>query len=180
MGLRMGSQEERYQEAIAAFGLAIARLARAYEVNADQRADLIQDIHVAIWRSLNLYDGRCTLRTWVYRVAHNVASSHALRQARRRPERSMSLDDLEGLPDASDPETYAGERQAWERLLSLIHRLGPSDRQVMLLYLEDLDASAIGEITGHTAGAIAVKIHRLKSLLARRFNKGGTDAEPAS
>jgi hypothetical protein len=33
-----------------------------------------------------------------------------------------------------------------ERLLQLIHQLNPPDRQVMLLYLEDLDAAMIGEI----------------------------------
>ncbi|MGZ6014354.1 MAG: sigma factor-like helix-turn-helix DNA-binding protein [Phenylobacterium sp.] len=51
--------------------------------------------------------------------------------------------------------------------------MGPPDRQVLLLYLEDLDAAAIGEITGLSAGAVATKIHRLKALLARRFAEGG-------
>ena len=52
-----------------------------------------------------------------------------------------------------------------------VERAG-SDRQVLLLYLEDLDAAAIGEITGLSPGAIAVKIHRAKAVLARRFNQG--------
>ena len=34
----------------------------------------------------------------------------------------------------------------------------------MLLYLEDLDAGAIGEITGLSAGAVATRIHRIKVL----------------
>jgi RNA polymerase sigma-70 factor (ECF subfamily) len=57
--------------------------------------------------------------------------------------------------------------------MAIIHRLGPPDRQVALLYLEDLDAAAIGEITGLSPGAVATKIHRLKALLARRFAEGG-------
>ena len=57
--------------------------------------------------------------------------------------------------------------------MALIHALALPDRQVMLLYLEDLDAAAIGQITGLSAGAVATKIHRLKALLARRFNEGG-------
>ena len=45
----------------------------------------------------------------------------------------------------------------------------------MLLYLEELDAASIGEITGMTPGAVATKIHRIKKLLASRFHEGAGD-----
>ena len=54
-----------------------------------------------------------------------------------------------------------------------MHALAPLDREVMLLYLEDLDAAAIGEITGLSARNVATKIHRLKVLLARRLDARG-------
>src|SRR5687768_11603390 len=88
------TQDERYAAAARAFGPALERLARAYEADADQRRDLLQDIHVALWRSLAGFDGRCSERTWVYRVAHNVATTHVLTSRRRRPERLTTLDDL--------------------------------------------------------------------------------------
>ena len=172
MDLNAG-QDERYATAAAEFGGAIERLARAYEAETDTRADLIQDIHVALWRSLGAFDGRCSLRTWVYRVAHNTAASHVQRRRRWRGERSAGVETLENLTAADDPEAVVGERQALERLMAIIHRLGPPDRQVALLYLEDLDAAAIGDITGLSSGAVATKIHRLKALLAKRFAEGG-------
>src|SRR6185503_4089222 len=98
--------------AAAEFGGAIERLARAYEAQADARADLIQDIHVALWRSLAGFDARCALRTWVYRVAHNTAASHVQRRRRWRGERTASLDELDQLADADDPEAAVGERRA--------------------------------------------------------------------
>jgi RNA polymerase sigma-70 factor (ECF subfamily) len=162
-------QDDRYAVAAAEFGAALERLARGYEANPEARRDLVQDIHLALWRSLAAFDGRCSLRTWVYRVAHNTAVSHVQRARRWRGEGGATLEELERLPDADDPETAAGERQALGRLMALIQALGPPDRQVALLYLEDLDAAAIGEITGLSAGAVAVRIHRLKALLARRF-----------
>ena len=170
---RGAGQDERYAMAAAEFGGAIERLARAYEAEADPRRDLIQDIHVALWRSLGAFDGRCSLRTWVYRVAHNTAASHVQRRRRWRGERSAGVETLEHLSAADDPEAAVGERQALERLMAIIHRLGSPDRQVALLYLEDLDAAAIGEITGLSSGAVATKIHRLKALLAKRFAEGG-------
>jgi RNA polymerase sigma-70 factor (ECF subfamily) len=165
-------QDERYVTAAAEYGAAVERLARGYEANPEARRDLVQDIHLALWKSLAAFDGRCSLRTWVYRVAHNTAVSHVQRARRWRGEGGATLEDLEHLPDASDPEAAAGERQALDRLMALIQALGPLDRQVALLYLEDLDSAAIGEITGLSSGAIAVRIHRLKALLARRFAEG--------
>jgi RNA polymerase sigma-70 factor (ECF subfamily) len=162
-------QDERYAAAAAEFGGAIERLARVYEANADTRRDLIQDIHVALWRSLAVFDGRCALRTWVYRVAHNTAASHVQKRRRWGGERSGAYETLETLADTDDPEATTGERQALARLMAIIQALGPPDRQVALLYLEDLDAAAIGEITGLSPGAVATKIHRLKALLAQRF-----------
>ena len=122
-------QDERYATAAAEFGGAIERLARAYEAE-PIRADLIQDIHVALWRSLGAFDGRCSLRTWVYRVAHNTAASHVQRRRRWRGERSAGLETLEHLAAADDPEAATGERQALERLMAIIQQLGPPDRQV--------------------------------------------------
>jgi len=47
------------------------------------------------------------------------------------------------------------------------------DRQVILGYLEGLDASSIGEVTGLSAGNVATKIHRIKAILAARFHQKG-------
>ena len=167
-------QGARYDDAVAQYGPAIERLARAYEFDPYERRDLIQDIHVALWRSFRNFDGRCSVGTWTWRVAHNVAASHALRRKRLRP-RLASLEELSEEPGEDDPETSAGDRQVLDRLNALIQALKPPDRQVMMLYLEDLPAAEIAEITGLSPGAVAVKIHRLKALLARRFHQGGSE-----
>jgi RNA polymerase sigma-70 factor, ECF subfamily len=171
------SQDDRYRIAAAAFGAALERLARAYEADADLRRDLVQDIHFALWRSFALYDERCALRSWVYRVAHNVGASHVLQQRRSRPARAVSFDELVEFADGRDPEQEAGEQRALVRLMALIRGLKSPDQQVMLLYLEDLDAAAIGEVTGLSPGAVAAKIHRAKLVLARHFQAGGRDAD---
>ncbi|MGR4865641.1 RNA polymerase sigma factor [Caulobacter sp. LARHSG274] len=165
------TQDERYRLAAVNFGSALERLARGYEASPDERRDLLQDIHTALWRSFAGYDARCSLRTWVYRIAHNVGASHILRR-RAKSAPWASLDAIADAPAPDNPEREAGERQVLTRLLAMIDGLKPPDRQVMLLYLEDLDAAAIGEITGLSAGAVATKIHRIKAILARRFEHG--------
>lgn len=167
------SQDERYRAAAAEFGPALERLARAYEADAGRRPDLLQDIHFALWRSLAAFDGRCSMRTWVYRVAHNTAASHVLSSRRKRSGRMIGLDELDLRDEAPNPEETFGEQQALDRLMDMIRALKPIDAQVMLLYLEDLDAASIGEIAGLSPGAVAARIHRIKSWLARRFQEGG-------
>ena len=49
-------QDTRYLEAADAYGPALQRLARATEANAERRRDLLQDMHVALWRSLASFD----------------------------------------------------------------------------------------------------------------------------
>ncbi len=72
-------------------------------------------------------------------------------------------------PAGDDTADRANAAQDVARLYVLIRQLQSPDDQVMLLYLEDMDAAAIGEVTGLTANAVATRIHRIKSILARRF-----------
>jgi len=168
-----GSQDERYTRVAAEYGPALARLARGYEADPAERRDLLQDIHFALWRSLAGFDGRCSMRTWVYRVAHNTAASHVLQRKRAKAGRLASLEDLVDAADTDNPEETTGENQMLSRLMTMIRALKAPDAQVMLLYLEDVDAAAIGDITGLSARAVATKIHRIKTLLAQRFQDEG-------
>ena len=168
----MISRDERYLQIKDEYGPALERLARATEANVTERRDLLQEIHFAVWRSLGAFDGRCSQRTWIYRVAHNVAASHVSR--RRRMPQGVSIEDLELADQSAGPEQITGDRRVLDKLTAMIRALAQPDRQVMLLYLEDLDAAAIGEITGLSPGAVATKIHRIKAVLARRF-QGGSD-----
>jgi len=162
-----------YQEAAAGYGAALDRLASAYEANPEERRDLLQDIHVALWRSFAGFDGRCSPRTWVYRVAHNIATSHVIRQKRKNSV-LVTLEAIEAMPE--DVQDRYDQRANMERLLALVQQLKPLDRQMTLLYLEGMDAASIGEVMGVSAGSVATKIHRIKNILARRFHGGERDA----
>lgn len=163
----MSELDDRYERAVAEYGPALGRLARGYEADSEKRRDLLQKVHVALWRSLKGFDGRCSLRTWVYRVAHNAAASWVIRQKREKAV-TVSLEEMEAIPVSHD----ADRRIALDRLTQLIQRLKPVDRQVILAWLEGLDAAAISELTGLSGRNVATKVHRIKTLLARSFNEG--------
>jgi RNA polymerase sigma-70 factor, ECF subfamily len=165
------AQDSLYERASAEYTAPLERLARAYEADPETRRDLMQEIHVALWRSFANFNGFCSMRTWVFRVAHNTAISHILRQRRGRGQLMVSLEELEALPAPAVPPED-DHQQRLDQLLALIRQLKPLDRQVILAYLEEMDAVAIGEITGLSPGNVATKIHRIKQLLSRRFRSG--------
>jgi hypothetical protein len=87
----MDDNDEKYEQARTEFGPVLRRMARGYESNPERRRDLLQEMHIALWRSLRLFDGQCSLKTWVYRVGHNVSASHVLNNREGEPVRRSRL-----------------------------------------------------------------------------------------
>jgi RNA polymerase sigma-70 factor, ECF subfamily len=164
-------RDRLYDDAVEAFGAAIERLACSYELDAHKRQDLLQNIHLNLWRSLDRFKGQCSLRTWVYRVAHNVAATHVLDERRRRSRPLIGLDDLDVRDAGVAPDADRGVLLS--RLMDIVQRLRPLDRQLVILYLEGLSAREIAEVTGISAASVATRIGRVKRLLSQYANEGG-------
>jgi RNA polymerase sigma-70 factor (ECF subfamily) len=101
-----------------------------------------------------------------------VAAGHVGRQRRTR-DRLVSIESIETLPEQPQSGDPA---DSFERLSRLIQRLKPLDRQIIVCYLEGMDAAATGEVTGLSPGNIAVKVHRIKAILRRWFEEGAPHA----
>lgn len=144
-----------------------------YEADPDKRLDLLQEIHVALWRSFKTFENRCSLRTWIYCIAHNTAVAYIARQRRANPKDLISLEDLDSGAELREETEHREQRLALDSLIQLIHRMKPIDRELMLLYLEDMDAASIGEIMGMSTNNVRVQIHRIKKVLSRRLHAGG-------
>ena len=157
-----------YASAVREFGRALDRLAAGYEADPEKRHDLRQDIHLQLWKSLELFDGRCSLKTWTFRVAHNTAVSYVTRE-RRTNAGLVSLDEIEWTVGIDDRAPDIDRQRALRQLADFIHQLKPLDRQIMICYLEEMDTAAIAEITGLSPANTGMKIHRIKQILANRF-----------
>lgn len=152
------------------FGAALERLVRGYEADSERRADLLQEIHIALWRSFAGFNGQCSLRTWVYRVAHNRAISLSVRAGNKR-QRLLSIDDIQPIATSIDFDRAVDAGRSLDQVHTAIHSLNPIDREVILLYLDDMDAASIAEITGLSSSNVATKVHRIKRLLVERGNR---------
>jgi RNA polymerase sigma-70 factor (ECF subfamily) len=154
---RESDSQKQFLEVMEAFAGPVGRLCRAYATSAADRDDLFQDIFLAIWRALPAFRGESSMRTWVYRIAHNVALTWQTRD-RRRQSRETGLDeDIRGGGDI-DLRRLA--------LKQAIAGMTPADRTLTLLWLEGLSAAEIEEVTGVKSATVAVRLSRIRKQLS--------------
>lgn len=163
----------RFCELFEAYQSALRRLAAAYLINPADREDLLQEIAAAIWKALPGFRGESSERTWIYRIAHNIAIRYAARVRARNAREPM----LEGAFDR--PSGDAGAEAALlldERrrmLVESIRELPLADRQIVTLHLEGLSAAEIEEVTEISQGAVATRLTRIRQKLSERIQAGG-------
>ncbi len=150
--------EPRFLRLLDGYGQALRRLCAAYLQSSGDRQDLFQEIAAALWSALPSFRGASSERTWVYRIAHNVAYSYA-KKRRRQYQSELQMD---ALPD----DRMAPEKPRRRVLLEAVQQLDAIDRQVVLLYLEGLSAGEIEQVTGLSANSINVRLSRLRRRLA--------------
>jgi RNA polymerase sigma-70 factor, ECF subfamily len=164
--------EVSFTRIFGAYAPALRRLCSAYRHNMTEQEDLLQEIALAIWTALPNFRGQASERTWVYRIAHNVAITFSASQKRRNGvEQPIN-------PIAPDPATNDNSPRVV--LIDAIHQLKPVDQQLALLYLEGLSGREISEVTGLSPDNIGVRLNRLKRSLASGLDRKGTTDERAS
>jgi RNA polymerase sigma-70 factor (ECF subfamily) len=123
--------------------------------------DLYQEIALQLWRSLDRFEGRARLETWVYRVALNTAIDF-VRRDRRREAREVHTDapEIPVQPRTPDPLAILQEFAA---------SLGDIDRALLVMYVDGVAQRDIGEVVGLSEGAVGVRIHRLKTAFRKAY-----------
>src|SRR5688500_1268727 len=113
---------------------ALGRLVRHYESSPEAQHDLEQDILVALWRARASFRGESSERTWVYRIAHNVAASHVAKAVRTRRDAHVAAGSPEPIAQRL-PDEITGERGELRRIEQRIRALDLPARQLVLLAL---------------------------------------------
>jgi len=168
----MSPLQRQFDHMVADHGPAIDRLCAGYERDDARAEELRQEVWLGLWRALPSFRQDASLRTWMFRVAHNVAASHVRRRVRDRSTPS----DQPGADRAPDsdrgPERQLSDAQRRRILREAIAQLGTLDRQLILLYLEDLPQGEIAQITGMSRANVSTRIGRIKERLTRITTKG--------
>jgi RNA polymerase sigma-70 factor (ECF subfamily) len=142
----------------------VYRICSCYVTDPDGRKDAYQEVLVHLWKSMDSFEGRSQLSTWVYRIAVNTCLGYLRAEKRRKKvfDEDASVETRE-IADES-PGSMQTETDV-ERLYGCISQLEPVDRALVSLYLEDVSSREMAEILGISEGNVRVKLHRIKKSL---------------
>jgi RNA polymerase sigma-70 factor (ECF subfamily) len=179
-------------------------LAHCYRMlgSAEEAEDLVQETYLRAWRSYDGFEGRSSVRTWLYRIATNVCLTAIERRGRRPLPSGLGgpAEDaqaavvaapevpwLQPFPDAllagehEDPAAVAVSR-AGIRLAFVAALQYLSARQRAVLILRDvleLPAAEVADLLGTTTTAVNSGLRRVRAQLAQLLPAEDELAEPA-
>lgn len=155
----------------------VYRLALRLMRNEAEAEDVMQDTFLSAFRGIDKFDGRSSLRTWLYRIAYNAA---IMRLRKRRPE-FVSLDEAleqpEGapLPQAffdwsSLPQRELEKAEVRDEMERAIRDLPENLRAVFVMReLEELSTEETARALGVSAEAVKTRLHRARLWLRERL-----------
>lgn len=147
-----------------------------YNMTGDKEdaSDLLQDVFIRAYKSLENFKGDSQIYTWLYRIATNTTLTF-LQNCKRH--RTLSLEnfspDNEAIPEflLKDPKSEKGDRQALlkelqEKLNEALQKLSITHRSVIVLFeIEGMSHAEIGKILGCSEGTVRSRLHYAKEQL---------------
>lgn len=141
----------------------------------EEAEDLAQETFLRAYRSIGSFRGDSKFKTWLCRIATNLALNHL--RKKRPPTQSLEYGDDESrtfeIPDQEfSPEVYLKGRQAQEFVEAALAQLSDSLRVVFVLKeLEGYTHEETARLLGVKAQAIRVRHHRAKKQLAQILSR---------
>ena len=161
---KMKTEEKEFANVVRENKATIYTVCYMFSNNPDEVADLYQEILINLWKGFPKFRGDSNVRTWIYRVSLNTCISSERKKDRKVETLPLSMDI--NLFDDSDEDS----RQI-QLLRSRINKLGPFDRAIVLLWLENLSYDEIGAIVGISAKNVSVRLVRIKDQLKKMSNE---------
>jgi RNA polymerase sigma-70 factor, ECF subfamily len=137
------------------------RSARRLGVADEALEDVVQEIFLVVHRRLADFEGRSSIRTWLFGIMLRVVQEH--RRARRRAESRLERAgvDLEALPDHRRPcpLEQASRSEAAQIFQQLLEQLDDDKRAVLIMVeLEEMPVPQIAEATGVNVNTVYARL----------------------
>jgi RNA polymerase sigma-70 factor, ECF subfamily len=178
--LRAGD-EAAFAALVQMYGRSLQRFARMYVSSDAVAEDIVGEVWVAVLTGLDRFEGRSSLRTWLFRIAANIAKTRGVRESRSVPLSSVAAagDDEPAVDDARfadgawaspvrpwglDAAQIALDDEAGARIRAEIDRLPEVQRAVITLRdIHGLGSDEVGVALGISQGNQRVILHRARS-----------------
>jgi RNA polymerase sigma-70 factor (ECF subfamily) len=140
----------------------IHKILSIYTYDPEDRKDLLQEIMLQLWKSFPTFREKATFSTWMYKVALNTALLHK----RKKMKEKYTVD---SLIETRALQMGISKNDITISLYMAIDQLGPIDKAITLLYLEQKSYQEIENILGMKKNNIGVRINRIKDKLKKIF-----------
>lgn len=161
---RTSDKEERFLSVTDQYKEVIAKVCMLYSSSAATFEDLYQDVLANLWIGLDSFRGEAKMSTWIYRTAINTCITSYRTSNRHSPAASQSIESLLAEPsDTADAQEMAEQLAELNRLISY---LGPVDKALITLWLDEKPYTEISQIMGISPSNVAVRLHRIKEKLS--------------
>lgn len=104
--------ESAFMELVEAWGPAMLRLARTHVSSQAVAEEVVQEAWVGVLRGIDRFEGRSSLKTWVFRILVNNAKTRGVRESRSVPFSSAEPGDG-GAEPSVDPDRFRGTEDRW-------------------------------------------------------------------
>ena len=131
-----------------------------FSTDNEEVADLFQEILINLWRGSGTFRGDSALNTWIWKVSLNTCISFDRKKKHGLKTEPLSLD-IDLYEDRDEETRQIG------LLRDRIGRLGPFDRAIVLLWLENMPYEEIGQVVGISTTAVATRLFRIKEQLKK-------------
>src|SRR5437879_13561510 len=111
--LRAGD-ESAFTRLVEEYGPAMLRVARMFVSSRAVAEEVVQEAWVGVLNGIGRFEGRSSLKTWIFRILTNTAKTRAVREGRSLPFSSLAPDDLETGEPSVDPDRFLGEGERWQ------------------------------------------------------------------
>lgn len=137
----------------------IYRICTAYLSDPEHRNDLYQEILIAIWHSMDRFQGQSKINTYIYRIAVNTAIKYCLKI--KKENQLISRSEIPDIPAEKEQDM----EPLIQKMLLCIQTMADNERLLLGLVLENLSYKEIAEILGTDVNHVGVKINRAKKKL---------------
>jgi RNA polymerase sigma-70 factor (ECF subfamily) len=121
------------------------RVARSLGVPASGVDDAVQDVFLTVHRRLSEFEGRASMRTWIYAITYRTAQNHRRRSQRQRFDELLE----EPLAEGPGPGEQLDSARAGQFVMQFLEKMSGEKRDVFVLcVLEELSAPEVAEILG--------------------------------
>lgn len=156
------SVESNYslEEIMNLFGTELSILAFSYVKDIEASKDIVQNVFIKCFLHLNTFQGRSTLKTWLYRITINQCKDYIKSNYFKK---ILLVGFTRDAETKLTPETITLKKVENEEVITKIMELNKKYREVLILrYIHQLDIKEIANVLSLSAETIKTRIRRAK------------------